>query len=105
MHHFRIKSNLLNREFHEVNDLFNISSLRESDLNPLRIFGSVWMNARISRVFKALAVDNALGETDVQFAVVVKMGKLLAAVKKGRESIIPARPRAILNSELLESLN
>ena len=56
-------------------------------------------------MLKAFAVDNAPGETDVQFVVVVKMGKLFAFVEKGGESVIPVRPRAILNSELLESLS
>jgi len=56
-------------------------------------------------MLKALAVDNVLGKTDVQFVVVVKVCKLFAIVEKGRESVIPVRPRAILNPELFESLN
>src|ERR1700724_3074200 len=50
------ESDLLNGEFHEVNDPFKISSLHESDLNPLRILGSVGMNFRISGMDQALAV-------------------------------------------------
>src|SRR6266550_93712 len=88
-----IKSDLLNGEFHEMNDPFNISRLREADLNPLRIPGSVWMNSRTSRMFKALAVDNFLGKADVEFVIVVKMGKLFSGVEKGRESVISPRQR------------
>jgi hypothetical protein len=54
---------------------------------------------------QTLATDDALREANVQFVVVVEVGKLFAAVVEGREPVISPRQRTLFHSQLLESSN
>jgi hypothetical protein len=54
---------------------------------------------------KTFAANDALCETNVQFIVVVEVGKLLATVEEAREPVISPRQCTIFHSELLKSSN
>jgi len=98
-------SELLNCKFQEANNRVNLRGIRKSNLQPLRIPGSVWVNPRIRGMFQPLTNDHALSETDIHLIVVVEVSKFFASEKEGRESVISSRPRALFDTELLESLN
>jgi hypothetical protein len=51
------------------------------------------------------ATDNFFREPDIQFAVAMKMGKRLAPIAQGGESIGAARQRPILYTEFLNAFD
>ena len=52
-----IESELLDGELHQENDSLDVSGIRETNLEPLRILGSVRVNLRITRMNQALAFE------------------------------------------------
>ncbi|MSR62940.1 MAG: hypothetical protein EXS08_10900 [Planctomycetes bacterium] len=63
------------------------------------------VNPRVGRMRQTLAFDHRSRETDVALVAAVEVRELLARMRQAREAVVPVRPGAVLDAELLEPSN
>ena len=83
------------QEMDQTDQLVQVPLLGESEFDVVRIAPSIRVVPRVEVWFEAFLRDQALAESQIEFAVVMKVANLLAVEKETREAIVSIRHRSV----------